>query len=134
MDAAEAREERVKAKAARDEAKAKYDAAPLTGPEHAELKENWLRAEVALAQAHLNSVVVEGTTSGPVFDLAVTALADAKDALARADRELNKVTGAAVSGLFSAPSFARALICFVPKAASGLQSTPSPWPSFCSRR
>jgi len=106
MDAAEAREERVKAKAARDEAKAKYDAAPLTGPEHAELKENWLRAEVALAQAHLNSVVVEGTTSGPVFDLAVTALADAK-------AQRDKVTGAAASGLFFALSFARALICFV---------------------
>ena len=127
MDAAEAREERLKAKAARDEAHAKYDAAPLTSAEHKELKENWLRAEVALAQAHLNSVVVEGTTSGPVFDLAVTALADAK-------AQRDKVTGSAVSGLFSAPSFARALICFVPKAASGLQSTPSPWPSFCSRR
>ena len=116
-----------KAEMARDAAKAKYDAAPLTGPEHAELKENWLRAEVALAQAHLNSVVVEGTTSGPVFDLAVTALADAK-------AQRDKVTGSAVSGLFSAPSFARALICFVPKAASGLQSTPSPWPNFCNRR
>jgi len=127
MDAAEAREERLKAKAARDAAKAKYDAAPLASAEHKELEKDWLRAEVAFAQAHLEWVKAQvPRNDGDV--------ADAKDALARADRELNKVTGAAVSGLFSAPSFARALICFVPKAASGLQSTPSPWPSFCSRR
>jgi len=106
MDAAEAREERLKAKAARDAAKDKYDAAPLASPEHNELKENWLRAEVAFAQAHLEWVKAQVPRSdGDV--------ADAKDALADAKAQRDKVTGAAASGLFFALSFARALICFV---------------------
>jgi len=94
-----------KAEMARDAAKAKYDAAPLTGPEHSELKENWLRAEVAYAQANLDLVIAQGTAG--------EALEAAKSALAFAREQLDKVTGAAASGLFFALSFARALICFV---------------------
>jgi len=87
MDAAEAREERLKAKAARDAAKVKYDAAPLTSAEHKELEKDLLRAEVSLAQANLEWVKAQvPRNEGDV--------ADAKEALARADRELDKVTGA----------------------------------------
>src|SRR4051812_9242357 len=87
MDPAEAREERLEAKAARDAAKAKYDAAPLASPEHKELKEDWLRAEAAFAQANYDLVLAEGTTSGPVFD-------SAKEALAFAREQLDKLTSA----------------------------------------
>jgi len=90
MDATEAREERQKAKAARDEAHAKYNAVPPADPAHKEFKEDWLRAEVVFARACLAVLVAEGTTSGPVFDLA-------KEDLARADRELDKLTSAAAA-------------------------------------
>jgi len=84
MDAAEAREERLKAKAARDEAKAKYDATAIASPEHKEFEKDWLRAEVAFAQANFNLIIAQGTTSGVAFDAAKSALDFARDQLDKA--------------------------------------------------
>src|SRR3954471_11512525 len=90
MDPAEAREERRSAKAARDEAHAKYNAAaaqvPLP-PNLAALEKIKYDADLAFAQANYDLVLAEGTTSGPVFD-------SAKEALAFAREQLDKVTSA----------------------------------------
>ena len=87
MDDSEAREERVKAKAARDEAKAKYHAVPLASPEHKEFEKDWLRAEVAFAQAHLDWVKAQVPRNEED-------VADAHAALTFAREQLDKVTGA----------------------------------------
>jgi hypothetical protein len=101
MDATEAHEERLKAKAAREAAKAKYDAVPPANPAHKHLEKDWLRAEAAFAQAHLNLVIAQGIPG--------EALEAAKAALARADRELDKFTSVAAAPAGLSKAIPRAL-------------------------
>jgi len=93
MDAAEAREERVKAKAARDEAHAKYDAAaaqvPLP-PNLAALEKIKYEADVAYAQANLDLVKAQVPRNEED-------VADAKVALVFAREQLDKLTSAAAA-------------------------------------
>jgi len=77
-DAAQARKKRQQTKAARDEAKAKYDKTAQTDPARKVLETNWLESEVSFAQAHKDWLVAAGANP---------------EALASAERALDRARG-----------------------------------------